>query len=1245
MGFSLRAFFGGGAPRPPQTSASPAKAPAALPASPVKAPASPRTGAPASPQRAHPLRPLAALVEEGSALCARLASGAVIALPDGGEGPASVIAPLAYARRVSPTLLMAAAPPSSPIIDCVTFAADALECAVPFFNAAPFLRHGMPLLALFSAACGAALREGVALVALEDGGSMVVRFPRSVPPRLQQRGSSAEVSVLRRVAAALFDHDGALGAEVAVVGAAGGRTRVRFATAIVVRDINLQNLRELLRGGGAEFPARAVPAPPAPAPATAPAAAGALGGAAMDAEAGVVALPAEHALAGMRSPAAVQFPVVLGVEDAALGGLLRGAQAGGARLVGATDPAASLAGVIARGYNDLLDGGKVFVPLHALPAGAAPILAALAPAAATGAAPPPNIADEMLAAQLAAAPALPGADDERAGFALRRATAEEVVKAARGLPPRALGGSPALLPVTLYYNGYSASVAAAVQLNSQTVPPAIALDLGGLDGDVETPNADADVDGCFVAGWRASARLLALNKEELARTQPVRHTRPPLSPTAFALRTQLAASVGTAAALRAGATAAGDGGELFEPPFVPATAFSPAAALRRVNARPSDLALANAADALDRNPPTSAALAVVGLVNAAAARVGYNGCGLSVSMPCSGYPAICTESFTPDHSFRGSQQPLRLPCTTDTSAEPLVVCVTGWGSGVVAQAMREVATAIAYLGASGSTGSAMWALWYAGAATGAARQLPGGACVPLSVLLHLLCNFPALPGPSFWIQTYNQKARGAVVALPDALGDFSKGAAAVAGATLEQALRRNNSAVPLLYQLFAGDPQAALLSFGVGVAVNSVLRDGKLVHANVRLDVSGGDLFVGPGGGEPLFKGGFVPVQHFLPFGCPVALAPCTARRTTSSVLEDAAARGAADPGTALPVAYVQQGYSRAMRYCAGASLFMKAGDLAGATTVGLDNVPTLDRRVLFEASKAAAACASTFLTQLAATGPLPRLDAVWAAGHSGTDVTLAAALGASLEQSVGLFRRGLVTASLDDAVTYMGSGCTSLFAAYTASLRALGDSSLAPMDALATSAFAACLAGLLRLLPKGRHAGHGALQARACTALGINQVNALPPLPPCVAAVLGCAPQADVAFEQLTLGGGDGIAEAAAKQASAIAARLAAESTPFICAHSDAGGATCGATFSTANGLFSHLNLFGHRAPPTGPDGAYVKTTLSNRALALRAVDKLSHTQKVVVCSALSTGRSIVLGGPGGHRQDGHHAVLCGCL
>jgi hypothetical protein len=184
-----------------------------------------------------------------------------------------------------------------------------------------------------------------------------------------------------------------------------------------------------------------------------------------------------------------------------------------------------------------------------------------------------------------------------------------------------------------------------------------------------------------------------------------------------------------------------------------------------VNARPSDLALANAADTLDFRPPSPAALAVVRLVSAAAARVGYNGDALSVSMPCSGYASICPDTFTPDHTFRGIKQALRLPCTTDTSAEPLVVCVTGWGSGEVAQAMREVATAIAYVGASGSTGKARWALWYAGAATGEARQLPGGACVPLAVLLHLLFNFPAPPGPSFWIQTYNQKARGVVVPL------------------------------------------------------------------------------------------------------------------------------------------------------------------------------------------------------------------------------------------------------------------------------------------------------------------------------------------------------------------------------------------------------------------------------------------------------------------------------------------------
>jgi hypothetical protein len=198
--FSMSAFFNPARRPAAQAPASPAKEITAPPAaSPAKALAPPPRGAPASPQRAPPLRPLAALVAEGSALCAQLAGGAVIVLPRVGEAAAPVLAPLALARGASRTLLMAAPPPSAPTVDCTAFAAAALQCAVPFFTAAPFLSHGTPLLALFTAACGASLREGVAIVGVDSGGYMVVRFPRSLPVRLRGRGACAEVSVQRRL--------------------------------------------------------------------------------------------------------------------------------------------------------------------------------------------------------------------------------------------------------------------------------------------------------------------------------------------------------------------------------------------------------------------------------------------------------------------------------------------------------------------------------------------------------------------------------------------------------------------------------------------------------------------------------------------------------------------------------------------------------------------------------------------------------------------------------------------------------------------------------------------------------------------------------------------------------------------------------------------------------------------------------------------------------------------------------------
>ena len=404
-------------------------------------PSSPPLLPQAPPQRA----PTRVLVAESSALCAQLALGTVILLPRGGAPVAPVLAPLALARGASRSLLLPAAPPSAPTMDCVAFAVAALRCAVPFFAAIPYLNHGAALLALFTVASGASQREGVALVALQSGSTMMVRFPRSPPRELLEGAVRPEVNVLRRVNNALAEK--ALSAEVAVES-----TQVRFVLSIVVRDINFQSLRELLRNGGADFPALAAAAPPplrvrAGPPARAPASAPVAPPAAMAVEVvmGEEALPLEQGLKDMRKAAVVRFSGALGVMDGETGGLLRRENAGDARLVKGADRATSLAAVISQGYHVVVEGGAVFVPSDALPVGAAPILEALAPAAAAaGAAPPPSIADEFLADVLGAAPLLPGAAAGRPGLAVRQATAEEIVAAASGLPPRSLEGRMAI---------------------------------------------------------------------------------------------------------------------------------------------------------------------------------------------------------------------------------------------------------------------------------------------------------------------------------------------------------------------------------------------------------------------------------------------------------------------------------------------------------------------------------------------------------------------------------------------------------------------------------------------------------------------------------------------------------------------------------------------------------------------------------------------------------------------------------
>ena len=142
---------------------------------------------------------------------------------------------------------------------------------------------------------------------------------------------------------------------------------------------------------------------------------------------------------------------------------------------------------------------------------------------------------------------------------------------------------------------------------------------------------------------------------------------------------------------------------------------------------------------------------------------------------------------------------------------------------------------------------------------------------------------------------------------------------------------------------------------------------------------------------------------------------------------------------------------------------------------------------------------------------------------------------------------------------------------------------------------------------------------------MNLNQVNGLPPPPPCVSAILGCAPSVEAPFVPLEASA-TGILGAAAAHANEMGALLAASSEPFACASPG-----CGFLCPTTDALHAHLREVGHQAPPTGPGGAYVKTPALNSTLVEKALRGLTASQKVVVTAAVATGRSIVLGGPGG--------------
>ncbi len=983
---------------------------------------------------------------------------------------------------------------------------------------------------------------------------------------------------------------------------------VQLVEVLVVRDSSARLLKALLTAGGAPFSASAPAAAPRYAEPRAP-------------------------LPHLRTSAPVRFAGALGVVGVALGEnrVATGNTIVGAQLAAAPVAVGGLEDVISADYGSVLDGALVVVPAAMVGHGRAPPAAGEPGAAA---APPVlGIAQQMLAESLAAAPLAPAGGAAVPTATLRTASWREVVQASAAQPARDPAAAPVPpLPCTLFAQGFGAPGLRELLLANAAEVPSAFTHAPAAPGRFENPSCD--IDGAFVAGKRlpsvhvdADAGAAAGDTSGDAPTEEdtsgaaagdtssVAPTEkdtsgdtsgddalppPPAARGALlaeAFRKQVSAAIGAAAAARAAPDEEAPSTQL----------------LRANGARPIDLALAAAADALCPPSISAAALAAVEFVSGAARAAGYSGEALTVTLPSNGHIPLCDASFTADPSVtKRAKHPLyALPAPHSSSSEPLSVCVFGWSASDVARAVREVAAALAFRSRTGSTGAARWALWPS-AAPSDTRTLPGGACVPLSILVHLLRSFPYNQlDYSFWIKTYNQKLRGAMSTLPD----LRRVDAASVGRHLVRSLAASNSCIPLVHRLFGSEPSAATFCLSMGVAVDAfrtpsgVLQFGSLhfrVDPHSRLLCTGNNV-------EPVAEGagsGYH-VAHYPAFGAPPLFGPCTAARALSFV----SAGG--------PCALVSaESYWRVLRYSAGAPTYKRAGDIAGATAVALDGSAAINLRTLWDATNAAAALSSTTLLQLAEIGPLPRLDAVWAVNGALQD-----AVSSAVQSSASLFCDAAVALPLSPTVNNMAGGVTSLFALHAAALRAVSSVNALPIDSLGSAATLQLTSALVRFLPSGRWAGHGAFSPHGCLALNAHQVNCLPPPPPTVAAHLGLSDMAPPCRLFLNdCAGGDGVLGAASKQANELGAALAASSKPFVCAH-----AGCGRFFSTVATLHEHLSATGHHSAPTGSNGTFTQLPVDNKVLVLASVKDLSPDQKTVVAAALATGRSVVLGGAGG--------------
>jgi hypothetical protein len=851
-------------------------------------------------------------------LLSELAHGAVVELPLNADGSRECTAPLLLARNDGLGGLCVPAQTARGVarISAASFAKRALSCAVDVFTAAPYL-VGAKTLPLFPLLCffGSHKRWALSLLVLPTG-AMVVRTPRTLPTALRSGGSAA-ATICRRAEAAMFTkaavNGGALHAARFSVDVADAPVEVQLVKALVVQDIDARMLKALLAAGGAHF---------ASAPAAAPR----------------HAVPREP-LPHLRAAVPVQFAGALGVVGVPLGGnrVATGNIIVGAQLAAAPLAVGGLAEVINADYPAVLDGVRVAVPAalvahgHAAPAAGAPAVAA-APQEL-------GIAQQFLAEALSAAPLVPAGAAAAPTAALRTASWLEVVKAAAAQPVRVPTATPAPpLPCTLFEQGFSApGLREVLVANTAEVPSAITHVSAAL-GRFE--NAFIDIDGAFVAGRRlpstgaaaddaasgdASSEAATEDDATVASSgdasgEDAPSPAAPREPLAAAFREQLEAAVDAAAAARAVAD------DLVEAPRT--------LLLRAKGARPAHLTLAAAADAMHPPAICAAALAAVEFVGAAARAVGYVGEALTVTLPSNGYLSLCDAAFTADPSVtkRAKHPCYALPAPHSSSSEPLMVCVFGWSAADVARAVREVAMAVAFCSRAGSTGAARWALWCS-AAPSDSRTLPGGVCVPLAILVHLLRSFPYNQlDYCYWIKTYNQKLRGVISALPD-LNDVD---AAAVGSTLLRSLVSSNSCIPLLHHLFGSELEAATFCVSVGVAVDAfrspagALQFGTL---HFRVDPTSRRLCVG-NLGEPLAEGpgsGFH-VDTYPAFGAPPLYGPCTAARPLSSV--------------SGPCALVSaEGYSRLFRYAPGADTYKRAGDLAGATAVSLDGSTDINLR------------------------------------------------------------------------------------------------------------------------------------------------------------------------------------------------------------------------------------------------------------------------------------------------------------